>query len=117
MALSACLLAAHGRPGPYCGNAMQVPPRGKRKRTQHPRFPTRDHVIPKSVMPGQGTVVVCTSCNRDKANKTLTVWLHALDAKSDPRATTVREFIAKNPSARIEPPAAVLRAKEQADGH
>jgi len=54
-------------------------------------------------MPGQGTVVVCNTCNRDKANKTITEWVASLDAKGDQRAGIVRAFVEKNPNVRISP--------------
>lgn len=72
----------HGRPCPYCGDAMVG--NGLRR-------PTRDHVIPKrfqgtsfEVNPGN-KLIVCWQCNNDKAHHTLEVWAERLRCRSDPR--------------------------------
>jgi 5-methylcytosine-specific restriction endonuclease McrA len=89
MRVSLLLLTSHGKECPYCGEVMYVPPKGMRKRHGHPRFPTRDHVIPKSVVPGQQILIVCRQCNLDKGNRTLNQWLAELKRKNDPRAAVV----------------------------
>lgn len=90
---SKSILAAHGRECPYCGVVMLV----KRPRpTKRPEFPTRDHVIPKSIMPGQPKIMVCTRCNNDKRADLLSQWLVRLRADNDPRAPRIQKFISKN---------------------
>jgi hypothetical protein len=86
------LLTAHGKPCPYCDRTMRIAHVGKRK-SRKPDFPTRDHVIPKSVMPGQGTLVVCLQCNNDKGGRLLSDWLAVLVERQDPRAAHVRKLM------------------------
>jgi hypothetical protein len=58
-----------------------------------PLFPTRDHVIPKSFMPGQGFLIVCRTCNLDKRNRTLADWCDFLERRNDRRSVIVRELM------------------------
>lgn len=90
------LLAAHGTACPYCDQIMRIEvPNG-------PREPSHDHVIPKSVMPGMGTIIVCRECNMSKGNRTLDQWLDLLDQLGDPRAQTVARFMEENEAFRLD---------------
>lgn len=93
MSFALRILVHHGRACPYCGVIMQV--KGRRASTK-PRFPTRDHVIPKSVMPAMGTVIVCRKCNLDKGNRTVMEWYLHLQAIADPRSSFVSRFMQEN---------------------
>ena len=89
-------LISHGRECPYCARVMRVPLKGIRLGKTFPAdFPTRDHVIPKSRMPAQGTLMVCHKCNHDKANRTLPEWAQYLDFINDPRASIIRKLMHK----------------------
>lgn len=88
---------AHGRSCPYCGVTMFI---ARKKPLRDPRMPTRDHVIPKSRMLGQGTIIVCSRCNSDKRNMTLPEWHSALLAKGDARAAVVKRFMDDNAHAK-----------------
>lgn len=89
------LLAASGRECPYCGNIMRVRPGKKQKVMCEIDFPTRDHVIPKSKLPGQPVVIVCRKCNSDKSNRDLQEWLDLLKNTNDIRCRRVSELINK----------------------
>lgn len=89
------ILAAHGRPCPYCGTQMSVG-HGRRKKLNRPNSPSRDHLIPKSLMPAQGTIVVCRRCNSDKGQLLLDEWEERLRAIGDPRAPIIRDFMKRN---------------------
>jgi 5-methylcytosine-specific restriction endonuclease McrA len=74
------LVAAIGKPCPYCGTPMAAP--------------TRDHIHPRSkggTLEGQNKAVVCDPCNGDKGSQTLGSWLHRLRKAGDRRA----EFVAR----------------------
>ena len=91
-------LSADGKPCPYCRITMRIglrSPRAPRSRT-HPEFPTKDHVIPKSVMPAQGILICCYRCNQDKRDMFLEEWADVLGASGDPREAVVREFMKEN---------------------
>lgn len=75
---------------------MKIGAKPRSQRTKKPRFPTRDHVIPKSVMPSMGTVVVCRQCNQDKGSRTLPEWHTVLKEAGDPRAAIVKRFMIEN---------------------
>jgi hypothetical protein len=87
------LLAAHGRPCPYCGTLMRVDPDNK-ARSKH-YFPSRDHVVPRSKLPGMPVVIVCQKCNRDKCNNDLVEWLEILKSTNDDRYEKVKLLITK----------------------
>ena len=97
------ILIAHGTACPYCGKIMKIPGRqyGRNARSNHPDFPTRDHVIPKSRMPAMGKIIVCRRCNGDKGNMTLDEWIVVLVKAADPRFDHVIEFIRKNRHLRL----------------
>ena len=83
----AALIAAEGRPCPYCGAAMR-----------DVRPPTRDHILARSRGGGDGAVniaIVCSPCNNDKGDKTLDEFAAALSLGGDPRAPRVRAFLAR----------------------
>lgn len=92
MSLSHCILIAHGKPCPYCGQIMRV---RSKKPTRYPDFPTRDHVVPHSVMPGMGTLMVCSKCNNDKGDLFLDEWAEHLEKIDDPRAKRVAALVTK----------------------
>jgi len=94
MSFSKEILVHHGRECPYCHGMMRVPFRKKRAQNTD-NFPTRDHVIPKSVMPGMGTLIVCRKCNTDKRNYTLPEWYELLKNQCDARATIIKDFMKK----------------------
>lgn len=81
---------ALGQPCPYCGVAMN--------NEQIADTPTRDHCLPKSKgadLNGANRVIVCRTCNGDKANLTLRQFLEALIRRGDEsRASYVAEFMA-----------------------
>lgn len=87
------VLLAHNTPCPYCARLMRVPRKARRRDPSATDYPTRDHMIPRSLMPGQATVMVCRRCNQDKANRTLEGWAAILERDGDPRAVHVRRFI------------------------
>jgi hypothetical protein len=75
--------------------------RYSRRPDHQPDFPTRDHVIPRSVMPAMGTIVVCRRCNLDKGNRTLDQWHALLTEVGDARAKVVAEFMRRNAHLRL----------------
>lgn len=88
------LRLAHGRHCPYCHRVMHVLVRRlKQGRPVPANFPTRDHVIPKSRMPAQGTLIVCKTCNGDKADRTLVEWHAYLKHVGDPRAEIIARLM------------------------
>lgn len=92
--VSFALLAAHGRPCPYCAQTMRVLSRRLKHGQRVPDdFPTREHVIPKSRMPAQGTLITCNACNNDKQDRTLPEWYVALKRTSDPRAERIEKLM------------------------
>jgi 5-methylcytosine-specific restriction endonuclease McrA len=69
---------------PFCGEAMVL---GGRK------FPTRDHLTPRSrggSDAADNALIVYAECNADKADRTLWEWLEALQTFGDARAARVR---------------------------
>lgn len=94
MTFKATLLASHGRECPYCGVVMRVE---RPRPTKRPFFPTKDHIIPRSLRPGGRVMYVCLQCNQDKQSRTLDLWLHVLRSTQDPRAVRVRAFMDENP--------------------
>ncbi len=79
--------AARGQPCPYCSATMM--PGTK-------RFPTRDHIRPRSaggkLTPGN-CAIVCGPCNVSKGSKSLEQFADYLAKHGDPRAPFVRAFI------------------------
>ena len=82
---------AHDCRCPYCSEVMD--------RTIHDRRPTRDHIFPKS-RGGRARhdgrrniIIVCSRCNRDKADLTLEEFHVALVWALDPRAKHVLALI------------------------
>ena len=63
------------------------------RRAHQPNFPTRDHVIPRSLGGGGGVLMVCRKCNGDKAALTIEEWLAVLRSRRDPRADVVRRLL------------------------
>lgn len=90
------ILAAHMRPCAYCHGNMYVRAGKKKNALKDPRMPTKDHIIPKSVMPGSYTAIVCRKCNNDKAGQLIDDWAQMLRERDDPRAPIVGEFIKRN---------------------
>lgn len=88
MRFSVLIMASHGKPCPYCKTMMKVDPGKRASRKSY--FPTRDHVVPKSVKPGSPVLIVCQKCNSDKKNLTLPEWYKQLSQQSDPRASNIR---------------------------
>lgn len=66
--------AFHGKTCPYCGERMV---NGK---SYHRRFPTKDHLNPRS-RGGGPSIVVCRQCNADKGNMPLEDWINYLLAE------------------------------------
>ena len=66
-------LTAQQLPCPYCGNAMDG---------TCGRFPTRDHIVPKSRGGARGDpsniLVVCFKCNNQKGDMLLSEWIMEL---------------------------------------
>ena len=93
MRFSVEILASHGNVCPYCKQKMFVST--QKKAQNDPRFPTRDHVIPKSVTPNSVKVIVCRKCNIDKKNNDLNEWLKILIKNNDKRAFIVKNLIDK----------------------
>jgi hypothetical protein len=108
MPFSHRILASHGQACPYCEQQMRISSAGRRahyaknphhvvaKAHNNPDFPTRDHVIPRSVMPAQGTIIVCRKCNLEKRNRTIAEWYIELRDNMDPRARVVLQFMQAN---------------------
>jgi len=85
----ALLVATIGRQCPYCGNAMEGPD----------RWPTRDHIKPKSkgyCRTGNQTIV-CAPCNKAKGSLSLRRFANRLVRCADPRAAYVAAFIERLP--------------------
>jgi hypothetical protein len=87
------LEAALGRPCPYCGEVMRK--KAGTANRQHWRHPTRDHVVPRCEG-GTITVVVCHTCNHNKADRSLDEWLAFLAWTDDPRQHHVERFLWAN---------------------
>ncbi len=86
-----------GKPCPYCSEKMK---RGTKM------MPTRDHVRPRragGTLANGNCLVVCASCNNDKADMTLTEFIEWLEKRDDyRRARVVRATIARvNPQEEI----------------
>jgi hypothetical protein len=83
-----------GKPCPYCGAAMVAPPVAPRHR-HHPHEASRDHVHLSRSRGGKlhphNRIVCCRSCNGEKGDRPLHVWLKDLEAAGDPRVERVRE--------------------------
>lgn len=84
-------MTQHGKPCPYCGTIMRVD--ASKNAQNKPYFPTRDHVIPKSIMPGQPRHIVCKKCNNDKDNRTLEEWFEVLKSRCDPRTKLIKSHL------------------------
>lgn len=99
------ILVSNGKTCPYCAVIMRVYRSLQQKqRNDAPNFPTRDHVIPRSRMPGQGTIIVCRKCNGDKGDRTLPEWLVVLVEAGDPRVDHVKKFMNENAAAKQKRP-------------
>lgn len=97
MHFSHVILAHHGRHCPFCGIVMRVPAKHQGRATANrPDFPTRDHLIPRVVMPGQGTIIICQKCNADKGRRLVDEWHALLSERGDPRAETVAKWMREN---------------------
>ena len=94
MKFSKELLVNHGRNCPYCDETMKVFTSDRRKKFND-HFPTRDHVIPKSIMPAQGILIVCRKCNNDKKNLLLEEWLEVLQNVKDFRVPIIKDYMKK----------------------
>ena len=92
MSFSKCLHESHGKACPYCGEKMHLPATGKR-RSAHPFFPTRDHIIPRSRGAGGGVIIVCQRCNSDKSGLLVKEWLQKLEEQAGPRAEVVKGWL------------------------
>ena len=90
------ILASHMKPCAYCAKPMYVRPGKKKNALKEPRMPTRDHIIPKCIMPASPIAIVCMKCNQDKAAKTIYRWHQSLKDKQDERASIVGDFIKRN---------------------
>jgi hypothetical protein len=85
--------------------ADQLPP----SRRRNPRYPTRDHVIPRRLRPpfdpssGEKPwiVIVCVACNEDKGSRTIHEWRRSLHRWHDPRAAIVAAWADANPQATL----------------
>lgn len=89
---------AHGKPCPYCGLRMDASGfDGKApNRHTHPRFPTRDHVLPRCAGGSKGPVlVVCVTCNGDKGSRSIRTWRAHLSRRGDPRAPFLDRLLAR----------------------
>lgn len=92
------LRQAQGKPCPYCGHPMDASGfDGKApNRYSHPRFPTRDHVLPRAAGGAKGPVlVVCVTCNGDKGSRSIRTWRAYLARKGDPRAPFLDRLLAR----------------------
>lgn len=89
-----------GRPCPYCGAKMGVCEQGSplaRSQVDAPRYPTRDHLLPRSrggTNAAKNIAICCRCCNGDKGDRTPREWLAALADVYDPRAMHVARFMA-----------------------
>ena len=108
--MKARLRAAIGEPCPWCANIMGE---------TYARFPTRDHVVPKS-RTSKGVrhayVIVCLTCNQAKRNYTLSQWLDRLRRGGDPRAAHVEAWMAANDGLPVPKVAGDLRRVHNEDG-
>ena len=81
----AVLVAAIGSPCPLCGEPMAGPD----------RWPTRDHIKPRSKgnrLAGN-RAIVCAPCNKAKGSLSLQRFANRLARAGDPRAAQVEAFI------------------------
>lgn len=77
----------NGQPCPYCCKTLMV---GSR------RFPTRDHILPRSrggKLDDGNRLIVCAPCNNDKAAMTLEEFATWLTHRRDPRAAIVWKLV------------------------
>ncbi len=82
----ATLMAARGKPCPWCGQTM----------TRRHRHPTRDRLHPGKLGGSyvrENVAIVCHPCNNSKAHLTLAQFLAALIVVRDPRWPRVAVFI------------------------
>jgi hypothetical protein len=94
-----------GKPCPYCAESMWG---------EGSRFPTKDHVRPKSRGGGDSPgniLIVCRDCNGDKSDLTLTEFYDALAFAADRRAEIIHDLLLKRgakldeaPQRAISPP-------------
>jgi hypothetical protein len=89
------LLFKHGETCPYCNKIIKINFNNKNAHNEK-NFPTRDHVIPKSVMPGQPRIIVCRECNQNKDKKTLLEWYHKLKNNNDIRKDIIKEHLKRS---------------------
>jgi len=79
---------------PYCSELMAHPP----------RYPSRDHIRPRSkgyTLTAENRAIVCRRCNTDKGSLSLGRWLNRLRRAADPRAVHVEGFMRR---VGIDPP-------------
>ncbi|GEP59493.1 HNH endonuclease [Reyranella soli] len=80
------LRAAIGQSCPYCGDAMEGPN----------RWPTRDHIKPRSkrhTLTADNQAIVCAPCNKAKGSLSLQRFVNRLARAGDPRALRVAAFL------------------------
>lgn len=85
--ISPAVLEHVGRACPYCGIPMARKGR---------RCVSRDHVLPRSrggARRASNVLIVCRTCNFDKADRTLGEWLKLLRGVGDPRALFVETVL------------------------
>lgn len=79
-----------GRPCPYCTRPMADSQSGASTAA------TRDHIVP-ATRGGITKITVCTRCNHEKADRTLTEWSKFLRETYDDRAFVVDAFLRSRP--------------------
>jgi 5-methylcytosine-specific restriction endonuclease McrA len=82
----AVLVAAIGSLCPLCGEPMAGPD----------RFPTRDHIKPRSKghrLTADNRAIICARCNKAKGSLSLQRFANRLARTGDPRAEHVAAFI------------------------
>lgn len=91
------LVAAVGKPCPYCTTPMQYRLHRRRKRRK-PRHPTRDRIVSAKrggTYAAGNVAIVCATCNNDKGHWSLPAFHAALAVENDPRAVHVATVIAE----------------------
>lgn len=98
-----------GKPCSYCGVPMEAPTLTGDKRRQV----SKDHALrPKSwkgAKPARNAVMCCLSCNREKGDRSLPVWIADLRAANDPRheraSAALRALLERSESRHCQQPA------------
>jgi 5-methylcytosine-specific restriction endonuclease McrA len=82
------LIAALGKPCPYCGDIMGQP---------DPNLaPTKDHILPRSrggTLQPANCLIVCRGCNGEKADRTLDEFATWLRGRDDERYARVMHLL------------------------